>query len=235
MKEFEQVVLALWQERERLRGVKPSVEELLGIKNRFPLMFSEKDFLDSLEKGKGLLQNELRKYREEMEKQTGKKLSRPALCADHLLVLSANVSHLALACREEENIPGFIAFHDISIGISNIASSLLSAEEEIAEDSDRNIIGAIDEVADWMSTPMSTGERAERYLTIKRRDQNLMPLLIKDPSGFLLVESVVGQLKEKFNQPKSPEPTFLIPEFVIAGAELATKTYKTLYPLTEEL
>lgn len=136
----------------------------------------------------------------------------------------------ALKTKPEE----FIMYFDITTGLTFVADSLRSAEREISGDTKTDMA----EVQAFLQQILDPCQEEEIMIHLfKEMDQARKgaQLLIKDPTGFLLVDETLAMLKGEKSRAESGlmlnRSSSLIPEFVIAGAEMGVTSYKKLFAL----
>lgn len=154
------------------------------------------------------------------------KFSRPCICA----VVISNIAdecfmpspQMAITLLPREFIMGF----DVSIGLHQIVAAVYDAEDRIS--------GKID---DLLFQSGVTEEKDIANIYRKNIVGSGAKLLMKDPTGFSLVDETVRGFKGEKDSPLKDYHEVLlkhlpaIPSFVIAGAELGAELYKKLYAL----
>lgn len=170
---------------------------------------------------------------EQFQEQAGKLIenfSRPHICGSAIV----EITDLFLMSSLQMAITSPIMFalnFDVLIGLGKIGASVLEAEEGIRGTAD-----------DLLSQKISRFETEDEDLTFIYRKEivkSCATLLIKDPTGFLLVDETVRGIKGKKDSPLKDHAVFFkrLPvdqNFAIAGAELGAELYKKLYPFCPE-
>lgn len=178
------------------------------------------------------LRGQLTDFREFLRKQTGVNPSRPILCARVLSeTLSKSLNQMALDSHQAGNKSDFVFWFDVAHGITVTASAIILAEEYIRDNADNIITDRIVRFEEYKEKPTAPDVETERYLAMRAEGKEYADLLIEDPSGFLLVDTFV-ELVKQYKMRIMPHQ---IPQYVVAGSELAQAAYKATYPWTENL
>lgn len=165
------------------------------------------------------------------EQKNGTSLSRPLLCAYTLFLYEVCDKFIGLARRadSENDIEQFRFFFDFGRGSELVLHSIFGAEEGLSDRGEESRLEATSLASKMLD--ISTGEAAEGYLRMKRDETYSLGLLRQDPSGFLLLDSVVEKVKA--------DSDFHIglhtKEYVLAGAEVARDLYKKIYEIAAPL
>ena len=169
----------------------------------------------------------LSEYKSRREQETGVPLSRTALCANFLLIeVGMPITEVSRKTYEDGHIKIFRFFFDFATGIKSAAGRIIAAENEIAgtEDDLRARVS-------WEINP-SVGEGADTYLHMKREDDKAAKVLIKDFTGFEIIDDLIARIKTKSFPHITPyQPT----EYFLAGAEAAKTFYAKLYEMSGSL
>lgn len=160
--------------------------------------------------------------------------SRPFLCAAAIAnIVGSEAMSLNRQLIEMEPI-AFIMRFDTLAGLNQIPSFIGYAEIKIRGTTN-------DLVGEAVRKQKLTGEEADiALIDLNTMSKEAARLLIKDPTGFLLVDALVRGIKEKTDCPLTKvintyfKGLSLIPGFFIAGAETGAELYKKLYALCPE-
>lgn len=164
-------------------------------------------------------------FKREIER-VGGPPSRPFLSASAIKSMTDSyVFTPAAEQRHRNNMTEFATLFDTGYGIDLVATGVIVAEETIRGKANDTLLELLDNRIE--SLPRL------KQVEIDLRFNQLANLLKKDPSGFLLVDSIVNRVKDPQTSRPVPIPPFLVKEFAIAGAEFGAKLYKKLYPLTD--
>lgn len=160
-------------------------------------------------------------------------LSRPAACATFLMEYPFDeILETTERSFNDGRYDIFIPFHDGALGFSQAFARIAKAEDFLIDVSNSSFDRTLDTIPQELSLPLS--EQVDIFLEIQREGQHCAGLLAKDPSGVGLLEDFVERLK---NPDSSSIRALLgfseVPEFVIAGAEVALDCYRKLFPLSE--
>lgn len=165
-------------------------------------------------------------FKRKIEKVEGHQ-SRPSLSASAIQAMTDSYVFMpATEQRHRNNMTEFATLFDTGYGINLVATGVIVAEKTIQGRANDTLLELLDNSIESLS-PLEQVE-------IDLRFNQLANLLKKDPSGFLLVDSIVNLVKDPQTPRPEPIPPFLVKEFVIAGAEFGAKLYKKLYPLTDQ-
>lgn len=175
----------------------------------------------------------LTSLKEKIEKSLKKPPSRPRLFAAYTIE-QAELVRRRIHIRKPtlfgaSSAQSLASWFDIEYGVRETVSRIFVAERAIAEGPDAPITDIVNHSP---RDSVSAVDDAEYYLHLQKIVSEAVALLKEDPSGFLLLDTFVGQLKAGQTRFISPDRT---PEFVVAGAELAQRIYKEIYPLSERL
>jgi len=192
----------------------------------FPLLRS--DFIDGLGEPRRAFEY-LSKYKLD-EQKNGTSLSRPLLCAIFLLNnLSDKFMDTARHADSENNIEQFRFFYDFGIGSQLVLHSIFQAEEGLSDRGEDTRVSFLSHVSKKLSK--TTGEMVEEYLRMKRDETDSLGLLREDPSGFLLLDSLV----EKVKADSDLRIGLHTKKYVLAGAETSRDLYKKIYEIAAPL
>ena len=152
---------------------------------------------------------------------------RYALCTQVLLaqLMMSFIEHAKLEYRPESP-QDFICLWDVANGIDKALMLIVGVIYELAGETDFR------QRAQQTDPPVFfKSENTDEYLWSKRetwakRIVAAIDRLEKDPSGFSLLDENVAEVHEYYKTQRNGQ-------LVIAGAEIAQKIYKALYPLTE--
>lgn len=154
----------------------------------------------------------------ELLEKEGRKPTRRQLCSDlvarHLVRPLENSSVEMLRKNDHK---GFIATFDFSQGAGLAIDEIFKGE-----------IGTRFESVDRAMTGRLIKPELEDYLKGHRQASHAAKLLKADKTGFLLLDDYLERLKQSEGGKDFFQP-FLIPEFVVLGAEFSVEAYKTLY------
>jgi len=130
------------------------------------------------------------------------------------------------------NMSFFALWHDLAAGgsvlVGAVRSAHLAATEkgrEILDSIDINVASTNRKVSGQNPTPEA---EAKNYLYMEQERGLWAELLKKDPSGLLVLEYELEQVKTIANS----KPLGIIPEIFTDGAFLAYTLYRSVYPLT---
>lgn len=163
----------------------------------------------------------------ELFKQRGFVSSRAAACALYVLL----VRKYFLTEAENglnENSPRFFRFYyDFAVGFGAVVGKIGDAANK---DHDRMDSHIAENVTDIFGQA-STGEEAEKYLRTKADVAKNAELLKEDPTGFLLADHIVANIRQGGDFAKSNVSV----EYAVAGAELARDLYRETHRIAAPL
>lgn len=142
-------------------------------------------------------------------------------------VVDYSLTSLALG-----DLQSFVLWADIATGISIVGGGLITSEIGVAGTIADNIELISDSLAS-SGVHFGAVEGAQTYLDLRDFTLPHSDLLIKDPSGYLTVDSIVNFLAEELS--KSPDkrveyvPHVEQPDFVLRGARMGAAFYKKTY------
>lgn len=129
--------------------------------------------------------------------------------------------------------PGIVFWIDLISGLSSPIGGLLLAESSKDEKTDTTWAG-IRIYEDSSGKRFSYDQAASARLGLLAEDKKVESLLKQDPTGFSVVDYYVDTvLKESLVEPELKP--LCVPEYAIAGGNLAREIYHKIYPLTENL
>lgn len=211
----------------------PTPEQILGL---VAIVLEPDKFriLNNLSTNRAFFREGLAMYRQDMTRASGQIPSRPTLCAKYMLdVLVKPHQEEAVSASFQKDLSYFAYRYDFAWGETIALTNLFHAtlreklSKEQTDDLNRQIADTGEELAQKYELPLS--HAADYYLRTLGKIQNQVQLLEHDPSGSLLLETFVTNLKRKPSPKLAP---FMIDEFVTAGAELVQDTYQRIYPLS---
>ncbi|MBI1982469.1 MAG: hypothetical protein HYY87_04220 [Candidatus Levybacteria bacterium] len=203
------------------------------------LQLIENATIQDLQSSEETTRTKLMDFRDKIYQESHKYPSRPLLCA---LFLQRKLSEIPIAFMSEppNNPYAFSLFYDYLTGISSTTGVIEIAEKAIGETSEQatktiaNHLDFADKVAEALTTEgLALDRQINMFLGARRMRERFAKLLEQDPSGFILVDHIVDMLRPSLASNPSKSTSSCVPEFVAAGARLAQKTYKLIYPLTE--
>lgn len=222
--EFDKMIILTEKRKE---AEKPSQEQInLVMQKKWPSLKS--DIMCIFGEESEILKY-FRQCKSGMEKNVRKRMSRPLLCATilnrHLTDWSIDEARVADSKGNKEK---FIFLFDFAIGSQLVLTSIIRAEDELSDRGEDQRL----QVSSYMNkTPNKpTSKMTKEYLYMKREDDGLLRLLLKDPSGFLLVDSLV-----KRAETDTALLDFCVKEYLLAGAETAGDLYKKFYKIAAPL
>lgn len=178
-----------------------------------------------------LIRQKLPEFRQDSYKSNNRWPSRTRLTAE--LVYRTGDGWLTHAQEQlERNIEQFVFYWDVAYGVAEVASRVILAEETIAGHAEEQIADAVSMVQEWEESGASS--HLGSYLKFNQLAIAESQLLLEDPNGLLVVNSVIENLVQEAENTKTGWARFLIPQFVIGGANFARQMYEQLYPLTED-
>lgn len=205
----------------------PEIKELM---KTFP-SFAE----EILNKPKEEILDELRTLRDKIIDTRGSRPSLPCLCAVFIYKeVGIPTEELALMNASDGNLIMAGFWQDISWGTRHITGNIFEGEDALKglteENATESTIFAVEKVEEISDCVIPLTESTELYLEIKKDHRQNEELFKKDSSGMLLVDFTVEQVIKEVEKddPVIPAP---VPEFVVAGATLAQKMYKKIYPI----
>jgi len=178
----------------------------------------------------------------------GLRASRPVLCADYIRTwLFLNVEEFFEDYLQKGNRSLFALWFDVASGLAQVSSRVYLAEAGVAGQADEWVASAVatteEDVArltpEGVQSPDLFGFQIGAYKEGMADAETAKTLLIQDPTGFLLIDDSVKQIKGEFEKARKDaqksRSLAQIDTFTIAGAEMAAKVYKKIYPWTENL
>lgn len=153
-----------------------------------------------------------------------------------------NFEDVALLMAQERKAPHrLILSFDIYYGADAAAGAVLAApnskKSDIGPDYGFLVAESAGEVEKYLGLPASIGDQAELFLMMSEQSLRLKVLLEEDDGkGFILIEEAAKQLRREPNRISNDSrniPSFLVPEFVTAGANFAVTLYRAIYPVAE--
>ncbi|HVZ67499.1 MAG TPA: hypothetical protein VG917_04490 [Patescibacteria group bacterium] len=166
-------------------------------------------------------------------RESGKGHSVPGLITARLMVdLSGVMGKDALVEMGKNEMNHFFVLADASVGAGVIINSISSGEEYIAGTAGQVVQESMDYVRVVNGVELDAVKDAEYYLKLIDQAKRRSDTLIKDNSGEKTVEE---QLKSMRRQLFAADyHGLLIPEFTLAGAQLAVDAYKYLYAVVNK-
>lgn len=140
-----------------------------------------------------------------------------------------------LYASQSRDTQNFVTWYDVAHGSIETSRRPLEAELVVSQSPDSFVIARIRSTAELiekLGKQVSPAIEADVYLALVADMQEMEELLKRDPSGFTVLDDYIKQLKENPNRPGFPRrfaPPPVVPEFFIAGAELAAMVYKAAY------
>jgi hypothetical protein len=186
------------------------------------LNLNDKELLVSLRRMK--LKDELDDVENSLPKLCGKFVSK---------VVSEPVLDVAIMSYRKVDPVNFRFYFDFFKGINNIACSVMMGEDErtkgLGEKEALATIASLEE-EDGYQTPEA--DSMENYRLLRELGQKCLSSLIKDPTGFSLVDERVRELRIETRAGMLGEQ---YSKYMMAGANFARNLYKRLYKLGESL
>lgn len=167
---------------------------------------------------------------------TGESPSRPQLCGRYMLNgMFIPMRDLAFQMYRGGSTEDFMLWHDVGFGVNYVISRIALAEMSVRGNASSQTTEAINEIEERLEVAEAPSVQAQAYMRIMSEAAGVERLLVQDPSGFLLIDESVRQLKYPAQRSHYQQVIMssLVADFVIAGTELAQEGYKRLYPLTE--
>lgn len=206
----------------------PSREQIDFIKKNFIPMVRSR-FIGGLGERSRIL-DDLSQYRLDAQRIMGRSLSRPLLCASFSLDdVGEQCMDAARGADSENDIEKFRFFFDFAIGSRLVLKSISQAENELHDSGEDMRL----KVASYTGSVLnrSTSEVAEKYLFMRKESADFLDFLRRDPSGFLLLSSLV----EKVEAGSDLRIKHCTKEYVLGGAEISRDLYKELYGIAAPL
>lgn len=230
-KETVRELMYLVSKRENV-GEATEEEEILGcMEEKYPPIVQ---FIDKLKTSR---EDTLSRLSDTKNSLDGERHSptKPLLCAAAVEDLSRYYRRFSTDCLSKGDKPSFRFYYDISSGIQAITTVIFNSQDYIAGEYDRHVqrrMSMTFNETDRLGVPISIGQQTEMYLNLINSVKNWAELLMKDPTGFLLVDSAVVWVEEgrkrlvTDNQAK---------EYVVSGAKLGRDAYKLFYEIAGDL
>lgn len=164
----------------------------------------------------------------------GCKMSRVMNCVSIVLgTLAIDFRNSAAECLVDEKLADedkkkyFKFFFDLSMGSQSSLYPLMTAENELRGTAEEQKLESVSYVGKTMN--ISMGGQGDHYLRLKIESAEALKLLIADPRGFLLADTMLEKIKDASVFPNMTRA------YLIAGAELAGNLYKKVYEIAEPL
>lgn len=167
---------------------------------------------------------------------TGENPSRPQVCSRYLLQgIVVPLQDTVFDTYREGGPEDFVFWHDVRFGVNYVLSRIVIAESSIRGDADRQAIEGIDSVQRKLGVSASLSRQTEAYLRMTSEATGAELLLRQDPSGFLLIEETLKQLRNPRSRTHDQKTIMesLVPDYILAGAGFAQKAYRQIYPLSD--
>ncbi|OGH24549.1 MAG: hypothetical protein A3B47_03650 [Candidatus Levybacteria bacterium RIFCSPLOWO2_01_FULL_39_24] len=218
----------LEKERADLKAIRislgpPSTEERsYFVKNIIPKMhFAPEEFNEAIER--------LSEFKSTIEKHNIN-FSRPALCSKFIYVeMNGYFMDLIKEALNDKDMAGVRFRYDFLEGIERATAIILVGDNELSEVGESNRLQSL---SSQENSDYALSEKAGAYIWSKTRARNYSNILIKDPSGFLLMdfgaEETQADLDSGLYGP-------LCREYVLGGAQLARDLYKEVYKIAAPL
>jgi len=174
--------------------------------------------------------SKLRDYRRELFDNEGIHYSRPVLCAQYIIdeIAMRLIKETALGFFYQNQMDHFIYTYDVGSGMLHTAGRIWIAE--------RNLGGGLEKEHDKAIEEMEDRASKEKLEVVKQmlleEDQEVEKLLRKDPTGILLLEKSVEDIRLGKSISVTPSQ---IREFVAYGGEITVVGHKILYGFSENL
>lgn len=214
---------AHWFLRKRLEGLP------LSDANKARLITAGRFFVDNVSsRFQGIITpDEIDKFR----KRNRIVMSRPTFTTELAVsTIGRSLDEAAAKALNQADVQLFILFYDIHYGFAGALSEIPLAEQEIGGTYEESAAEMVSDATEELGMSMGTG--AELFLQLKAERAKAARSLIEDPSGFLLMDSLVDTARRALQTGNAGSHLLGVPAFSIIGVEAARDFYKAIYPLT---
>lgn len=143
----------------------------------------------------------------------------------------------ALQLYQQSGHPGyFVFYYDLAEGVLEACGSIIHSHGDRMGRTDQITSQSLHETEKNQGTEFSPETYGEVYVKLRGEFVFARRMITEDPTGFTLVDFSVEDLKAEIVGKKPSGSTrrlvgYEIPEFVLGGAQLGQKAYKTVYTL----
>ncbi|HVZ67500.1 MAG TPA: hypothetical protein VG917_04495 [Patescibacteria group bacterium] len=161
------------------------------------------------------------------------RLSVPSLIANRLVMeIPRVIDHDALNQMAANKVNNFLVLADASMGSTLVLHSVTEGEEYIAGIAENKVSETIGYVAESFDPSIDAVRGAGIYIKMMEEAKLGSSALIKDNSGAKTVEDKLKSLRKGFSV--AGYRGLWVPEFTLAGAQLAVDAYKYLYAVVNK-
>ncbi len=171
----------------------------------------------------------IRLTREGLEEQQQYIPSRPFLCTQVLMnQLYRSLMDSAVDAYNQGLPTAYAAYYDVAHGVKMAVTSIREGEAMLRGDME-------DMVKRGLSPDEPAVYQEDMYTIMMETAQTAERLLREDNTGFLVLDDLVEQMRDKdVRKGHGLMHHMQTPELVLAGAEMAQRLYKAIYPLSGE-
>ncbi|HYT42969.1 MAG TPA: hypothetical protein VEP90_11550 [Methylomirabilota bacterium] len=173
--------------------------------------------------------------------ETGEQNPMRAVIAGRVLTDQILTSTLDIAAERYNSglLPNFVMWYDVADGIQEAGAPLFMAINELRGNTEQKMKQSKALQGEYGTQPTPPIVQGISDSMWRAEVASATRMLQEDPSGFTLIDASVEELKTQARGERAGYRrrmhSYQIPEFVIAGAEMAQAVYKAVYPLTENL
>ena len=168
-----------------------------------------------------------------MERMVGSKLSRHASVEVYIReTLIRELEMQAAGSLAANDLSGFLLNIDCAIGVGKSLVPITLAEMAIGGTEADHITQAISSAKSVPGMPqLSIDSDLDIFFALRERGRRYQDLLIRDSSGFSLLDSFLAETREN---PESILGNLRPRVILLEGIRMGVEAYKKLYPLTEK-
>jgi len=182
------------------------------------------DNIPAVEEGLTVIKNA---YEKEGFKPSSPRIAAKLLDAQAMKFIEMLADPLLAGHGNQQTFTQFFIFYDFAMGIKYTANAVIMAENRIRGNSEFDLIDELNSP----NLPTDPIANVEAALLLENLTRRAADLLIKDPTGRLLIRSTVQSLENG----SAFIPDFLTRDFNIEGARYAEKAYGIIYPLAQRI
>lgn len=211
----------LWGERMGIPSERETKEALVLITSEFL-----NPVLEMYTKGKIL-----KKFKETASKAYGYPLSAPHLSAEVINAIAVALRDDAIEDFKNNELSSIkvesIVAYDVSMGIMEVLSTIIDAENTIRGSFDNE---SLRRSSEYPAGTLSLSQEADIFLNARVKALDYSKLLREDPTGKSLVRHAVEEVE---NPERKLAPN--LRELVVHGATFAERAYAVMYPLAAKM
>lgn len=180
------------------------------------------------------LQQSVEDWRRKELRDTGKEISRPKLAFKWIQFVCENqLREIGLMATTRGDISQFLMMFDISDGIGRVTSGIQMAEDWLKRTSVGNVINAMGSADKFFGGTDDEETRQKQIAAYETEAEKCAKSLQEDATGHMLIGERASKLRSGGEKGTSLEiPSYQIPIFLNAGADIAEFVYEKIYPLT---